>query len=182
MQPSAVPQQDVKETWHSVDHRAYITGNLYPMIEVGFLFSFSFSGSHQVNHFFWDVLPLYRLSCVDLSINEMILYILTGSIQIFTIAIILISYFYTLFTIFRMKSKEGRGKTLPIWASHFLSVSISYGSLLFMYARPSSVDEGDKAIPVAIFYTLVPLLNPFIYSLRSKEVVNIMKAVMKKKI
>ena len=83
--------------------------------------------------------------------------------------------------IFKMKSKEGKGKALSTCASHFLSVSMFYGSLLFMYIRPNSVNDTDKDIPLAIFYTLViPLLNPFIYSLRNKEVINVMKKIMKK--
>jgi olfactory receptor len=158
---------------------AYVAGNLHPLIEVGLLLRLTFCESHQINHFFCDVLPLYRLSCVDPYINELILLILAGSIQVFTITIVLISYFYILFTIFTMKSKEGRGKALSTCASHFLSVSIFYGSLLFMYAQPSSVNEGDKDIPVAIFYTvIIPLLNPFIYSLRNKEVINVVKRLM----
>nr|XP_004663328.2 olfactory receptor 5K3-like [Jaculus jaculus] len=161
---------------------AYIAGNLHPMVEVGLLLRLTFCGSHVISHFFCDVLPLYRLSCVDPYINELILFILAGSIQIFTITIVLVSYLYILFTIFTMKSKEGRSKALSTCASHFLSVSIFYGSLLFMYARPSSVNEGDKDIPVAIFYTLViPLLNPFIYSLRNREVINVLKSTMKKR-
>ncbi|XP_015333748.1 olfactory receptor 5K3-like [Marmota marmota marmota] len=160
---------------------AYIAGILHPMVEVGLLFRLVFCESHQINHFFCDVLPLYRLSCVDPYINELMIFILAGSIQIFTITIVLISYFYILFTIFTMKSKEGRGKALSTCASHFLSVSIFYGSLLFMYIRPSSVNEGDTEKPIAIFYTLViPLLNPFIYSLRNKEVTNVMKRIMKR--
>uniref|UniRef100_I3MJG3 Olfactory receptor n=1 Tax=Ictidomys tridecemlineatus TaxID=43179 RepID=I3MJG3_ICTTR len=148
----------------------YIGGNLHPMVEVGLLLRLAFCGSHQINHFFCDVLPLYRLSCVDPYINELMLFILARSILIFTIAIVLISYFYILFTIFTMKSKKGRGKALSTCASHFLSVSIFYGSLLFLYARSSTVNEEDKDIPVAIFYTLVvPLLNPFVYTLRNKE-------------
>ena len=83
--------------------------------------------------------------------------------------------------IFKMKSKEGRGRALSTCASHFLSVSMFYGSLLFVYIRPNSVKEEDKDISVAIFYTLViPLLNPFIYSLRNKEVINAMKKNIKK--
>ncbi|XP_021484954.1 olfactory receptor 5K3-like [Meriones unguiculatus] len=161
---------------------AYIAGNLHPMIEVGLLLRLTFCRSHVINHFFCDVLPLYRISCTDPRINELILLILAGSIQVFTITIVLVSYFYILFTIFNMKSKEGRGKALSTCASHFLSVSIFYGSLLFMYAQPHSDNEGDKDIPVAIFYTLViPLLNPFIYSLRNKEVINVMKRTMKKR-
>ncbi|XP_027798998.2 olfactory receptor 5K3-like [Marmota flaviventris] len=161
---------------------AYIGGVLHPMIEVGLLLRLTFCRSHQINHFFCDVLPLYRLSCVDPYINELMVLILAGSFLIFTITIVLISYFYILFTIFTMKSKKGRGKALSTCASHFLSVSIFYGSLLFMYAQPSSVNEGEKDIPVAIFYTLViPLLNPFIYSLRNKEVTNVIKRIINKR-
>ncbi|KAM4862802.1 olfactory receptor 5K3-like [Urocitellus parryii] len=155
---------------------AYIAGHLHSIVQVGLLLRLTFCRSHQINHFFCDVLPLYRLSCVDPYINELMILILSGFVQIFSVTVVLISYFYILFTIFTMKSKEGRGKGLSTCASHFLSVSIFYGSLLFMYIRPNSFNEDDKDIPVAIFYTLViPLLNPFIYSLRNKEVINVIK-------
>ncbi|ELV11512.1 olfactory receptor 5K1 [Tupaia chinensis] len=161
---------------------AYIAGNLHSIIHVGFLFRLAFCGSHIIDHFFCDILPLYRLSCVDPYINELMVLILSGSIQISTITVVLISYLCILFTIFTMKSKEGRGKALSTCASHFLSVSIFYGSLLYMYIRPSSFKEGNKDIPVAVFYTLViPLLNPLIYSLRNKEVIKVMKGIMTKK-
>ncbi|XP_004390508.1 olfactory receptor 5K1-like [Trichechus manatus latirostris] len=158
-----------------------IAGNVHSLIHIVLLLRLTFCGSHHINHFFCDVLPLYRLSCVDPYINELMIPIFAGFVQIFTITVVLISYLCILFTIFKMKSKEGRGKAISTCASHFLSVSIFYGSLLFMYIRPSSVKEGDKDIPVAIFYTLViPLLNPFIYSIRNNEVINIMKRIMKK--
>ncbi|XP_069328612.1 olfactory receptor 5K3-like [Eulemur rufifrons] len=161
---------------------AYIAGHLHSMIHVGFLFRLTFCGSHQINHFFCDVLPLYRLSCVDPYINELMILIFSGSVQISTITVVLVSYLCILFTIFTMKSKAGRSKALSTCASHFLSVSIFYGSLLFVYVLPSSVKEEDKNIPIAVFYTLViPLLNPFIYSLRNKEVINVVKRIMKKK-
>ncbi|XP_049714054.1 olfactory receptor 5K1-like [Elephas maximus indicus] len=161
---------------------AYTTGNLHSLIHVVLLLRLTFCGSHQINHFFCDVLPLYRLSCVDPYINELMILIFAGSVQISTITIVLISYLCILFTIFKMKSKEGRSKALSTCASHFLSVSIFYGSLLFVYIRPSSVKEGDKDMPVAVFYTLViPLLNPFIYSLRNKEVINIYEKNHEKK-
>ncbi|XP_006868701.1 PREDICTED: olfactory receptor 5K4-like [Chrysochloris asiatica] len=161
---------------------SYIAGSLHPMIHVTLLLRLRFCASHQINHFFCDVLPLYRLSCVDASINELMILIFSGSIQILTITIVLISYLCILYTIFKMKSKEGRGKALSTCASHFLSISIFYGSLLSMYIRPSSVQEAEKDIPTAIFYTLViPLLNPFIYSLRNKEIINAMKRIMKRK-
>ncbi|XP_004773082.3 olfactory receptor 5K1-like [Mustela putorius furo] len=159
---------------------AYIAGNLHSVIQIGFLFRLTFCGSNQINHFFCDVLPLYRLSCVDPYMNELMIFIFAGSIQLFTVGSVLISYFYILFTIFKMKSKEGKSKALSTCASHFLAVSIFYGSLIFVYIRPHSVKEEDKDIPGAVFYTIViPLLNPFIYSLRNKEVINALKKIIR---
>ncbi|KAM4889430.1 olfactory receptor 5K1 [Thomomys bottae] len=166
---------------------AYIAGNLHSMIHVGLLFRLAFCESNHINHFYCDILPLYRLSCVDPYINELVLFVFSGSIQVFTIGSVLISYLYILFTIFKMKSKEGRMKAFSTCASHFLSVSLFYGSLFFMYIRPNLLEEGDKDIPAAILFTIiVPLLNPFIYSLRNKEVKtvlqkNLMKATTSRK-
>ncbi|XP_040836773.1 olfactory receptor Olfr180-like [Ochotona curzoniae] len=154
----------------------FIASALHSMIHVGFLLRLSFCRSNQIDHFFCDILPLYRLSCTDPFINELMIYIFSMPIQIFTIATVLISYFCILFTICKMKSKEGRGKAFSTCASHFFSVSMFYICLL-MYIRP--FEEGDKDIPVAIFYTIiVPLLNPFIYSLRNKEVINVLKRIL----
>ncbi|XP_073086520.1 olfactory receptor 5K4-like [Manis javanica] len=156
---------------------AYIASNLHSMFHVGFLLRLHFCRSNQIDHFVCDILPLYTLSCTDPYINKLMIHIFSMPIQIFTIATVLISYICILFTVFKMKSKEGRGKAFSTCASHFLSVSIFYICLL-MYIRP--FEEGDKDIPVAIFYTIViPLLNPFIYSLRNKEVIHLMKKVMR---
>ncbi|XP_007956908.1 olfactory receptor 5K1-like [Orycteropus afer afer] len=161
---------------------AYIAGNLHSMIHVVLLLRLTFCGSHQINHIYCDVLPLYRLSCVDPYINQLMLFIFSGSIQVFTITIVLISYLCILFTIFKMKSKRGRGKALSTCASHFLSISMFYGSLLFMYIQQHSDKEADKDISVASFYSVViPLLNPFIYTLRNKEVINVIKRIMMRK-
>ncbi|XP_004858062.2 olfactory receptor Olfr180, partial [Heterocephalus glaber] len=152
---------------------SFIVSNLHSMIHVGLLLRLTFCRSYQIDHFFCDILPLYRLSCTDPFINELMIYIFSMPIQSFTIATVLISYLWILYTIFQMKSKGGRGKAFSTCASHFLSVSIFYICLL-MYIRP--FEEGDKDIPVAIFYTIIiPLLNPFIYSLRNKEVINALK-------
>nr|Q7TS48.1 RecName: Full=Olfactory receptor Olfr180 [Mus musculus]AAP70773.1 olfactory receptor Olfr180 [Mus musculus] len=155
----------------------FITSNLHSLIHVGCLLRLTFCKSNRIDHFFCDILPLYRLSCTDPFINELMIYIFSMPIQVFTITTVLVSYFCILLTIFKMKSKDGRGKAFSTCASHFFSVSIFYVCLL-MYIRP--FDEGNKDIPVAVFYTIIiPLLNPFIYSLRNKEVVNAVKKVMK---
>ncbi|XP_020042963.2 olfactory receptor 5K16-like [Castor canadensis] len=154
----------------------FIASNIHSMIHVGFLLRLTFCKSNQVDHFFCDILPLYRLSCTDPYINELMIYIFSMPIQVFTIATVLTSYLCILYTIFKMRAKGGRGKAFSTCASHFFSVSIFYICLL-MYIRP--FEEGNKDIPVAISYTIIiPLLNPFIYSLRNKEVINVLKKIM----
>ncbi|KAM9635889.1 LOW QUALITY PROTEIN: olfactory receptor 5K16-like [Trichechus inunguis] len=149
-----------------------IASNLHSMIHVVLLLRLTFSRSNQIDHF-CDILPLYRLSCTDPFINELIIYIFSMPIQIFTIVTVLISYLCILFTVFRMKSKEGRGKAFSTCESHFLSVSVFYICLL-MYIQP--FEEGDKDIPVANFHIIVsPLLKSLIYSLRHKEVISVLK-------
>ncbi|KAL6083615.1 hypothetical protein STEG23_006578 [Scotinomys teguina] len=64
---------------------AFIAGNLHSMIHVGLLFRLAFCGSNHINHFYCDILPLYRLSCVDPYVNELVLFVFSGSIQVFTI-------------------------------------------------------------------------------------------------
>uniref|UniRef100_A0A2K6NJG0 Olfactory receptor n=1 Tax=Rhinopithecus roxellana TaxID=61622 RepID=A0A2K6NJG0_RHIRO len=160
---------------------AFIAGNLHSMIHVGLVFRLVFCGSNHINHFYCDILPLYRLSCVDPFINELVLFIFSGSVQVFTIGSVLISYLYILLTIFRMKSKEGRAKAFSTCASHFLSVSLFYGSIFFIYIRPNLLEEGGNDIPAAILFTIVvPLLNPFIYSLRNKEVISVLRKILLK--
>uniref|UniRef100_A0A2R9AT92 Olfactory receptor n=1 Tax=Pan paniscus TaxID=9597 RepID=A0A2R9AT92_PANPA len=118
---------------------AFIAGNLHSMIHVGLVFRLVFCGSNHINHFYCDILPLYRLFLC--------------SVQVFTIGSVLISYLYILLTIFRMKSKEGRAKAF------------------------STCND----IPAAILFTIVvPLLNPFIYSLRNKEVISVLRKILLK--
>ncbi|KAM5275752.1 LOW QUALITY PROTEIN: olfactory receptor 5K16-like [Hipposideros larvatus] len=149
---------------------SFTASNLHSMIHVGLLLRLTFCRSNQIDHFFCDILPFYRISCTNPYINELMIHMFSMPIQILTIATVLISYICILFTVFKMKSKEERGKAFSTCASHILSLAIFYICLL-MYIQ--SFEEGDKNIPVSIFYTIViPLLNPFIYSLRNKEVIN----------
>lgn len=114
---------------------AYVAGHMHSMIHKGILFRLAFCGSNHINHFYCDILPLYRLSCVDPYVNELVLFVFSGSIQVFTIGSVVISYLYILFTIVKMKSKEGRVKAFSTCASHFLSASLFYRSLLFFHVH-----------------------------------------------
>ena len=95
--------------------------------------------------------------------------------------VILISYLFIFATILKMLSAEGYQKALSTCASHLTTVSIFYGTAIFMYSQPSSSHSMDTDKIASVFYTMViPMLNPLVYSLRNKEVKSAFKKAVEK--
>ncbi|XP_032638424.1 olfactory receptor 5AS1-like [Chelonoidis abingdonii] len=161
---------------------AYISGSVSSLIHTSLTFSLSFCGSNVINHFFCDIPPLLALSCSDTHINELLLFALCGFIQMSTFLVILISYAYVLAAILRIHSTEGRHKAFNTCTSHLIAVALFYGTLLFVYLRPSSSYSLDADKVVSVFYTVVfPMLNPLIYSLRNMEVKDALIRILERK-
>ncbi|XP_006133630.1 olfactory receptor 8U9-like [Pelodiscus sinensis] len=136
-----------------------------------YLFQLSFCRSNVINHFFCDTPPLLALSCSDTRINEILMFAFACFIIVSSALTVLLSYVYIMSTILRIRSAEGRRKAFSTCASHLTAVVMFYGTLLFMYFRPTSNYSMDTDKIASVFYTLViPLLNPLIYSLRNTEV------------
>ncbi|XP_047421468.1 olfactory receptor 183-like [Sciurus carolinensis] len=149
---------------------SFVGGLLHAILHESFLFRLTFCNSHIIQHFYCDVIPLLKISCTDPSINYLMLFIFSGSIQVFTIVTILVSYTLILVTILKKKSDKSVRKAFSTCGAHLFSVSLYYGPLLFMYVHPASSQANDQDI-LSLFYTvIIPVLNPIIYSLRNKQV------------
>ncbi|XP_070343292.1 olfactory receptor 5L1-like [Equus asinus] len=139
--------------------------------------------SNVVDHFFCDLPPLLTLACYDISINELVVFIVTTFNEIFTIMIIFTSYLFILITVLKMHSAEGRCKAFSTCASHLAAIVVFHGTILFIYCRPSSGNSMDTDKAATVFYTVViPMLNPLIYSLRNKDVKEAVKKVLGSKL
>ncbi|XP_062053396.1 olfactory receptor 5B12-like [Lepus europaeus] len=150
---------------------SYISGLLQSSIHVSLTFHLSFCHSNVVNHFFCDIPPLLALSCSDTYTNEIVLFTLAAFNVFFTLLVILNSYLLISVAILKMNSAEGQKKAFSTCASHLITVSIFYGTIIFMYLQPNSGHSMDTDKMASVFYTLViPMLNPLVYSLRNKEV------------
>lgn len=155
---------------------AYFSGSMTSLVHVCLTFRLPFCGSNIVNHFFCDIPPLLALSCTDTQINQLLLFVLCGFIQTSTFVVIFISYFCILITVLSIKSSGGRSKTFSTCASHLIAVTLFYGTLLFMYLRPTTSYFLDTDKVAAVFYTVVfPMFNPIIYSFRNEHVKNALK-------
>ncbi|XP_077720617.1 olfactory receptor 5B12-like [Canis aureus] len=159
----------------------YICGFLNASIHTGNIFSLSFCRANVVDHFFCDAPPLLALSCSDNYISEMVIFLVVGLNDFFSVLVILISYLFIFITILRMHASEGRQKAFSTCASHLTAVSIFYGTGTFMYLQPSSSHSMDTDKMASMFYTMViPMLNPVVYSMRNKEVTSAFKKTVEK--
>ncbi|XP_063145124.1 olfactory receptor 5AP2-like [Candoia aspera] len=151
---------------------AYACGFASSTVQTIFIFKMNFCGSKNIiNHFFCDVPPLLQLSCSDTHIVHFVHFVLSMAIALTTSLTVLISYMAIVAAILKISSAQGRYKAFSTCASHLTTVTIFFGTIIFMYIRPGSNFSTDKDKIISVFYTLViSSLNPLIYSLRNREV------------
>ncbi|XP_030046172.1 olfactory receptor 1020-like [Microcaecilia unicolor] len=161
---------------------AYIISLTYSLVETGNIFSMSFCGCNEINHFYCDPLPLLKLSCSDTFLNEIIMQTFASIVITLNTVAIFLSYFYIISAILKIRSATGRQKAFSTCASHFITVVLFFGTLVFMYAFPSSHSSLNKNRFISIVYTMViPMVNPMIYSLRNNDVKQALKKLVDKK-
>ncbi|XP_038608609.1 olfactory receptor 6C74-like [Tachyglossus aculeatus] len=142
---------------------------IFPLIILGL--QLDFCGSVDIDHFFCDFSPLLLLSCSDTGFLELMAFILALGTLLVTLVLVAVSYTAIARTILRLPSAQQKRKAFSTCSSHMVVVSITYGSCIFMYIKPSAKDRVDLTKGVAVLNTSVaPMLNPFIYTLRNKQV------------
>ncbi|KAF1672390.1 O1020 protein, partial [Pygoscelis papua] len=149
---------------------SYAAGSLNALMRTSTLLRLSFCGPNLVNNVYCEIPPLL-LSCSNTQLNRMVMAVCVGFIITTSVLAIAVSYACILLTIWSICSAEGRRKAFSTCTSHLMAVALFYGSAAFLYFHPFSRHAEDQRKTSSVFYTMVtPMLNPFIYSLRNKEV------------
>ncbi|XP_010643115.1 olfactory receptor 6C74-like [Fukomys damarensis] len=135
----------------------------------------------SIEHFFCDYSPLLKISCTDTSAIEYANFILAICTLLITLTLVMSSYTNIIRTILKIPSSQQRKKAFATCSSHMIVVSISYGSCVFMYIKPSAEERVSLNKGVAVLtISVAPVLNPFIYTLRNKQVIQAIKDLVKK--
>ncbi|XP_019479802.1 PREDICTED: olfactory receptor 5AL1-like [Hipposideros armiger] len=159
----------------------YVYGFTVGFIETVATFRLSFCDSNVINHFYCDDVPLVALACSDTRIKELMLLTIAGFNTLCSLLMVIISYVFIFVAILRTHSAEGRQKAFLTCTSHLTSLTIFYGTIIFMHLQPKSSHSLNTDKFASVFYVIViPMLNPFIYSLRNKEVKNALKRIKEK--
>ncbi|XP_038609171.1 olfactory receptor 6C75-like [Tachyglossus aculeatus] len=150
---------------------------VFPAVVIGA--RLDFCNSNVINHFFCDSSPIIGLSCTDTHFLELMAFLLSLGTLFITLALMTASYTAIARAILRLPSSQQRRKAFSTCSSHMIVVSITYGSCIFMYIKPSAKDRVELTKGVAVLNTSVPpMLNPFIYTLRNEQVKQAFRALV----
>ncbi|XP_073456944.1 olfactory receptor 6C1-like [Aquarana catesbeiana] len=131
---------------------------------------FSCYSSNTIDHFFCDMVALMNLSCSDTSILKLLIFTEGVLLSTFTpFLLTFVSYSFIIATILRMKSTTGRSKAFYTCSSHITVVVLHYTTIVCQYFTPRGTFMSSKLLSL-LNTAVVPMLNPFIYSLKNKEV------------
>ncbi|XP_049753976.1 olfactory receptor 11H6-like [Elephas maximus indicus] len=155
----------------------WVTAFLCFPVPIYFITQLPFCGPNTFDHFVCDPGPLLALSCVPAPGIELSCSILSSFIIFITFFFIIGSYTLVLRAVLRVPSAAGRHKTFSTCGSHLVVVSLFYGTLMVMYISPTSGNpSGIQKIATLFYLSVIPPVNPLIYSLRNKD----MKAGLRK--
>ncbi|XP_074241851.1 olfactory receptor 2T2 [Saimiri boliviensis] len=158
---------------------SWVGGSLDGFMLTPVTMTFPYCGSREINHFFCEIPAVLKLSCIDTSLYETLMYACCVLMLLIPLSIISVSYTHILLAVHRMSSAEGRHKAFATCSSHMMVVSLFYGAAFYTNVLPHSYHTPEKDKVVSAFYTvLTPMLNPLIYSLRNKDVAAALRRVL----
>ncbi|XP_037697383.1 olfactory receptor 10S1-like [Choloepus didactylus] len=138
-------------------------------IHTSLTFHLLYCGPLHVAYFFCDIPPVLKLACAGTTINELVMLASIGIVATGCLIFIITSYVFIVAAVLRIRTAEGRQRAFSTCTAHLTVVLLYYMPPVCIYLQPHSSGAGAGA--PAVFYTVVtPMLNPFIYTLRNKEV------------
>uniref|UniRef100_G1QA33 Olfactory receptor n=1 Tax=Myotis lucifugus TaxID=59463 RepID=G1QA33_MYOLU len=151
----------------------------YALLHTLLLVRLSFCADNAIINYFCDLVALLKLSCSDTFLNELVIFTVGGMISFLCIGVILGSYIRIGTIILRVPSTKRLYKAFSTCGSHLSVVSLYYGTAAGVYFFSSS--WGSKDIIASVMYTVVtPMLNPFIYSLRNRDIKQALEMCVKR--
>ncbi|XP_058146223.2 olfactory receptor 7C1-like [Dasypus novemcinctus] len=131
----------------------------------------SFCTDLEIPHFFCEITQVVRLACSDTYLIDIVVYFETGLLGVIPITVILFSYAKISSSILRISTAGGKHKAFSTCGSHLSVVFLFYGTGLGVYLTSATTQNSRANAIASVMYTVVtPMLNPFIYSLRNKDI------------
>ncbi|XP_047386439.1 putative olfactory receptor 7A2 [Sciurus carolinensis] len=150
---------------------SWIINILHSWLQSIMVLHLSFCTDLEIPHFFCELNHLVHLACSDTSVSEVVIYTSALLLGCGPLICILYSYFKIVSSICAISSAQGRYKAFSTCASHLSVVSLFYCTSLGVYLSSAVTQNSRSTATASVMYSVVtPMLNPFIYSLRNKDI------------
>lgn len=150
---------------------SWVVSILHAFLQSSIVLQLTFCGDVKIPHFFCELNQLSQLTCLDSLSSHLIMNLVPVLLAVISFSSILYSYFKIVSSICSISSVQGKYKAFSTCVSHLSIVSLFYSTGLGVYVSSAVVQSSHSSARASVMYTVVtPMLNPFIYSLRNKDV------------
>ncbi|XP_004615098.3 olfactory receptor-like protein OLF4 [Sorex araneus] len=156
----------------------WVISSLHSLLETSLVLPLSFCPNTEIPHFICDLKQLVELACSDTFVNNLVLYLVSVLLAGGPLVGIFYSYTKIVSSILRISSAQGKYKAFSTCASHLSVVSLFYCSSIGVHLSSAGAHSSHASAIASVMYTVVaPMLNPFIYSLRNKDLKGALKTL-----
>lgn len=153
---------------------AWGSGFLYAMLHTANTFSLPLCQGNAVNQFFCEIPHILKLSCSHSYLREVGVLLVGVCLASGCFVFIVLSYVQIFRAVLRIPSEQGRHKAFSTCLPHLAVVFLFISTAVFAYLKLPSIH-----LVMAIRYLAVPPpVNPFIYSMRNKELKDAIRKVI----
>ncbi|XP_006165986.1 olfactory receptor 7A10-like [Tupaia chinensis] len=162
---------------------SWITSILYSLLQSITVLKLSFCTCLDIPHFFCELNQVVQLACSDTFLNDVVMYFTSVLLGGGPLTGILYSYTKIVSPIHAISSSQERYKAFSTCASHLSVVSLYYFTGLGVYLNSAVTHSSHSSAAASVIYNLViPMLNPFIYSLRNQDTKTALKRLFGRKV
>uniref|UniRef100_A0A8C6MYA0 Olfactory receptor n=1 Tax=Mus spicilegus TaxID=10103 RepID=A0A8C6MYA0_MUSSI len=132
---------------------------------------FTYFNDMEISNFFCDPSQLLNHNCSEMFTKNIVIHFIGVFFGLFSTTGIIFSYYKIISSILRIPSKDGKYKAFSTCGSHLSVVCLFYGTSIGVYIGSTASNSPKNCAVASLMYTVVtPMLNPFIYSLRNRDI------------
>ncbi|XP_061280702.1 olfactory receptor-like protein OLF4 [Bos javanicus] len=151
---------------------------LYSLLHSLMVLRLSFRPTVKIPQFFCELNQMVQLASSDNFLNNIVMYFAAVLMGVGPFSGILYSYSKIVSCICKISSAQGKYKAFSTCVSHLSVVFLFYFTVLGVYFSSAGTHSSHPSTIASVMYTVVtPMLNPFIYSLRNKDIKGALKSL-----
>ncbi|XP_012384827.1 olfactory receptor 7A17-like [Dasypus novemcinctus] len=155
---------------------SWLVSVLFSLLHDLMVLRLSFCTELEMPHFFCELNQVLQLTCSEIFVNNLVMYVTSGLLGVIPLTGIFFSYSKIVSSILKIATAEGKYKAFSTCGSHLSVVSLFYCTVLGVYLSSAATQNTRANAIASVMYTVVtPMMNPLIYSLRNKDIKRALK-------